>query len=75
MGVSTFDATMAVIKGFRVLGTSTSTRAEANEALRVAANSGIRPVVEIRGMADIERTMQDLKKGSIKGRVVIDLDR
>lgn len=75
MGETTFDATMAVIKGFMLLGTSTSTRAEAREALRVAAKEGIRPVVEVRGMEDIERTMLDLKRGAITGRVVIDLDQ
>lgn len=75
MGLSTFDATQAVVKGFKLLGTSTSTRVEAKEALHLAATHNIRPVVETRGMDEIERTMQELKRGAIKGRVVIDLNQ
>jgi propanol-preferring alcohol dehydrogenase len=75
MGPTTFDASLAVVKGIKVLGSSVASRAETVEALELAAEHGIKAIVEIRGMDDIERTMWELKKGQIKGRVVIDLSK
>ena len=73
MGLTDFDASLAVVKGIKVLGSSTSSRQELVEALNLAVKGGIKALVEVRSFEDIERTMWELKKGQVKGRVVIDL--
>ena len=73
MGLTDFDASLAVVKGIKVLGSSTSSRQELKEALDLAVEGGIKAIVETRKFEDIERTMWELKKGQVKGRVVIDL--
>jgi propanol-preferring alcohol dehydrogenase len=73
MGKTEFDTRLAVIKGLRVIGSSTSSRKDLIEALDLAADAGIRAMVEIRKIEDVERTMWDLKNGQVAGRVVIDL--
>ncbi|KAL7420328.1 alcohol dehydrogenase [Cryptotrichosporon argae] len=73
MGPTDFDASLAVVKGIKVLGSSTSTRQELKEALDLAVTGNVRAIHEIRTLDDVERTMWELKQGQIKGRVVIDL--
>lgn len=73
MGKTEFDTRLAVIKGLKVIGSSTSSRKELVEALDLAVKAGIRAVVETRRLDDVERTMWDLKAGKVTGRVVIDL--
>jgi len=75
MGPTDFDASLAVVKGIRVIGSSTSSRAELKEALDLAVKGNIKSNVDLRTMDDIERTMSELKRGAIKGRVVIDLSK
>lgn len=75
MGPTTFDASLAVVKGIKVLGSSVASREETVEALQLAAKHGIKAIIEIRGMNEIERTMVELKNGQVKGRVVIDLSK
>lgn len=73
MGKTELDTRLAVIKGLKVIGSSTSSRKELVEALDLAVKAGIRAVVEIRKLDDVEKTMWDLKGGRVTGRVVIDL--
>jgi D-arabinose 1-dehydrogenase-like Zn-dependent alcohol dehydrogenase len=73
MGKTELDTRLAVIKGLKIVGSSTSSRAEMGEALGMALQHGIKAKVEIRSLWDVERTMWDLKDGNIAGRVVIDL--
>lgn len=73
MGPTDFDASLAVVKRIKVLGSSTSSRQELKEALDLAVQGGVKAIVDMRKMDDIERTMFELKKGQVTGRVVIDL--
>jgi len=73
MGKTELDTRLAVIKGLKVIGSSTSSRKELVEALDLAVKAGIKAMVEIRKLDDVERTMWDLKGGKVTGRVVIDL--
>lgn len=75
MGATTFDASLAVVLGLKVLGSSTASRKDTQEALELAAKHNVQAIIELRGMDDIERTIGELKKGLIKGRVVIDLSK
>ena len=73
MGLTSLDTTIAVIKGLRLIGTSTASRALTTRALEVAARAGVKAQLEVRSLEDVERTMHDLKEGKISGRVVIDM--
>jgi len=73
MGSTKLNTGLAVIKGLKVIGSSTSSRKELIEALDLAVKAGIRAVVEIRKLDDVEATMWDLKGGKVTGRVVVDL--
>lgn len=73
MGLTQLDTTVAVIKGLRLIGTSTASRALTTRALEVAARAGVKASLEIRALGDVERTMVDLREGRISGRVVIDM--
>jgi D-arabinose 1-dehydrogenase-like Zn-dependent alcohol dehydrogenase len=73
MGKTELDTRLAVIKGLKIIWSSTSSRAEMGEALEMALQHGIKAKVEIRSLWDVERTMWDLRDGNIAGRVVIDL--
>ena len=73
MGSTKLNTRLAVIKGLKVIGSSTSSRKELIEALDLAVKAGIRAVVEIRKLDDVEATMWDLKGGKVTGRVVVDL--
>ena len=73
MGSTKLNTRLAVIKGLKVIGSSTSSRKELIEALDLAVKAGIKAMVEIRKLDDVERTMWDLKGGKVTGRAVIDL--
>lgn len=73
MGSTKLNTRLAVIKGLKVIGSSTSSRKELIEALDLAVKAGIRAVVEIWKLDDVEATMWDLKGGKVTGRVVVDL--
>lgn len=73
MGSTKLNTRLAVIKGLKVIGSSNSSRKELIEALDLAVKAGIRAVVEIRKLDDVEATMWDLKGGKVTGRVVVDL--
>ncbi|CEQ41415.1 SPOSA6832_03130 [Sporobolomyces salmonicolor] len=72
VGLAPFGAQL-IGKQLTLIGTQTGSPAEAAEALSFVERGLVRCELEKRSLHDIERTLDDLKKGKISGRVVIDL--
>ncbi|GAA5969981.1 hypothetical protein JCM21900_001306 [Sporobolomyces salmonicolor] len=72
VGLAPFGAQL-IGKQLTLIGTQTGSPAEAADALSFVERGLVRCELEKRSLHDIERTLDDLKKGKISGRVVIDL--
>ena len=61
-----------VLKRLTVRGSIVGTRADLREALEFAARGEIEVAYETRRLEDINEIFDDLKRGTITGRIVLD---
>ncbi|WVQ80494.1 hypothetical protein IAT38_002599 [Cryptococcus sp. DSM 104549] len=68
LGASVF---LVVAKQITVKGCNMGNRQDTAEALEVAARGGVRPVVTVRKLEELESVIEDMESGKIAGRVVL----
>jgi len=74
-GKMEIDAVLIIAKELTIKGTYVGTRQDVDEALAIAAEGKVRPVVEIRKFADTNAALEDLESGKVKGRLVVDISQ
>lgn len=62
-----------VAKGHRVVGTLVGNKQDMESALNMAAEHNIRPLVTLEPMYDIQRVVDDMQAGRLRGRSVLDM--
>ncbi|MNE64048.1 Alcohol dehydrogenase 1 [compost metagenome] len=62
-----------VLDGIQVVGSLVGTREDLKEAFQFAAEGKVTPKVTKRPLGDINAIFEEMKSGTIRGRMVIDL--
>ena len=63
-----------VLNGFTVKGSIVGTRKDMQEAIAFAVEGKVKATIHASKLDDINNVLEDLKKGKIDGRVVLDID-
>jgi propanol-preferring alcohol dehydrogenase len=71
LGISAFQM---VINELVVRGSVSGTRQDLGEALQLAANGGVRVVMQAVPMDNVNSAIQDLREGKVRGRVVLTMN-
>ncbi|KAF5379106.1 hypothetical protein D9615_005953 [Tricholomella constricta] len=76
-GKATLDASIffTVFKSISILGSYVGNRQDAREALDIAARGGVKCHYAVRKLGDLQDIYEELKKGTISGRVVVDMTK
>ncbi len=74
-GEVTLDAPVAaiVIKGLRIQGNLVGSLKETLEAVELVRNGKVKPHVKVRPFTDLSEVYQQLEKGDIPGRIVLQM--
>jgi propanol-preferring alcohol dehydrogenase len=72
-GTIPLDPCRMVTEGYKILGSAVGNRRDCAEALALVALGKVKVELEVRPMSAIKEIYQELEKGAIKGRVVIDM--
>ncbi|GAX06417.1 alcohol dehydrogenase [Secundilactobacillus pentosiphilus] len=62
-----------IVDGIRVKGTLTGTRNDLAEAFHYASEGLVSPITQLRRMSDINKIVDQMHRGEIQGRAVIDI--
>jgi propanol-preferring alcohol dehydrogenase len=62
-----------VLKRITMRGSIVGTRRDLAEAIAFAADGKVRPHIHKAGLANINQVFEDLGKGNVDGRIVMDL--
>jgi len=71
----TADPSTFVFNGLRVIGTLVGTMQDAASCLEYAKRGLLKPIHEVRGRSQWAESVQQLRRGKIAGRVVIDFNK
>lgn len=64
-----------VLNGTKVVGSIVGTRKDLQEALQFAAEGKVKTIIETRTLEEINDIFDDMLKGKINGRIVIDMTK
>lgn len=64
-----------VLKGISIRGTLVGTMQDTAAALDYARRGLLRPIYEVRGLSAWPESVQQLKRGEVAGRIVIDFNK
>jgi propanol-preferring alcohol dehydrogenase len=68
-----FEAGEIIERGIQVFGSADGTRQELRQLMELARTEKVKSVVETVPFADINSAFQQLEKGKVLGRLVVDL--
>ncbi|GAB6260201.1 alcohol dehydrogenase AdhP [Photobacterium sp. CCB-ST2H9] len=71
MPIPIFDT---VLNGIKVIGSIVGTRQDLQECLQFAAEGKVRAITEVKALEDINDIFDDMMKGEITGRIVMNLE-
>lgn len=69
------DPNLLVMKNTRVIGTLVGTMQDTAATLEYARRGLLKQICEVRGMSEFASSVQQLRRGEIAGRVVIDFNK
>ena len=61
-------------RNFHISGCMTSTMEDANKALDYAKHSALKQICEVRPLSQLPESFEQLRKGQVAGRIVIDFN-
>ena len=64
-----------VFKSLTIVGSYVGNRQDAQEALNIAARGKVKAIYKTLGLSDLPQVYDDMHKGKIAGRIVLDLDK
>lgn len=64
-----------ILNGTKVVGSIVGTRKDLQEALQFAAEGKVKTIIETRTLEEINDIFDDMLKGKINGRIVIDMTK
>ncbi|KDM90537.1 alcohol dehydrogenase AdhP [Photobacterium galatheae] len=71
MPIPIFDT---VLNGIKVIGSIVGTRQDLQECLQFAAEGKVRAIIEVKALEEINDIFDDMMKGEITGRIVMNLE-
>ncbi|QUJ66400.1 alcohol dehydrogenase AdhP [Photobacterium sp. GJ3] len=71
MPIPIFDT---VLNGIKVIGSIVGTRKDLQECLQFAAEGKVRAITEVKALEEINEIFDDMMKGEITGRIVMNLE-
>ncbi|KIW55846.1 hypothetical protein PV05_04561 [Exophiala xenobiotica] len=63
-----------IARGIKIMGTSTGTLKDTEEALKYVARGEVKPRLVERSLDDIEQVLRDIEEAKVEGRVVIKIE-
>jgi propanol-preferring alcohol dehydrogenase len=63
-----------IARGIKIMGTSTGTLKDTEEALEFLARGEVRPQIVEKGLRDVEQVLEDIEGARVEGRVVIRIE-
>ncbi|KAK0546882.1 hypothetical protein OC846_005094 [Tilletia horrida] len=69
------DVFELVVRQKRIIGSYTGNRQDAIEALRLAARGKVKVSYQLRGLSELPKIFEEMEKGQLVGRVVLDIDK
>ena len=69
------DPNFFVFKNLSVIGTLVGTMKDTDAALDYASRGLLKPICEVRGMSAFPESVQQLRRGEVAGRIVIDFNK
>ncbi len=73
--IKSANAGVIVAKALQIVGSAVGTRKEAIEAVEFAARGIVKVHFRVEGMEGLTGVFEEMDKGALKGRVVLDLSK
>ena len=68
------DIFFTVVKSISILGSYVGNRQDAHEALQIAASGAVKTHYRVQGLGTLPQVYDDMHKGTLTGRVVLDMN-
>jgi len=69
------SALQFAFKNLSIIGTLVGTMKDTAAALEYAQRGLLKPICEVRGMSQFPESVQQLRRGEVSGRIVIDFNK
>lgn len=69
------DPSQYTLSNLRIMGTAMGSQKDATELLEFARRGLLTDICEVRGLSALPQSVEDLKKGRVPGRIVIDFNQ
>lgn len=67
------DANLMILKDLRIRGSAVGTRADVLEALGFSSRGQVKPIIQLHKLEELSSIFDQMKKGDIAGRMVVEI--